>query len=140
MNQTNELRGYVTVRRFGGYALPVPIQNLLLRNYCAQNKLSYKLPLVETHLDDNYMYLNETIKKSTNHENIGMCSIYMFPRDKAKYKILKAEIDHKSLKFHFIFENNIVTSEDLDDCYYNASLRFLKGMNADQQRELGLLK
>jgi sporadic carbohydrate cluster protein (TIGR04323 family) len=140
MNQTNELRGYVTVRRFGGYALPVPIQNLLLRNYCEQNKLSYKLPLVETHLDDNYMYLNETIKKSTKHENIGMCSIYMFPRDKAKYKILKAEIDHKSLKFHFIFENNIVTSEDLDECYYNASLRFLKGMNADQLRELGLLK
>ena len=140
MNHNNELRGYVTVRRFGGYALPVPIQNLLLRNYCEQNKLSYKLPLVETHLDDNYMYLNETIKKSTKHENIGMCSIYMFPRDKAKYKILKAEIDHKSLKFHFIFENNIVTSEDLDECYYNASLRFLKGMNADQLRELGLLK
>ncbi len=140
MNHSNELRGYVTVRQFGGYALPVPIQNLLLRNYCEQNKLSYKLPLVETHLNNNYMYLNETIKKSTKHENIGMCSIYMFPKDNAKYKLLKAEIDRKLLTFHFIFENNIVTSEDLDEFYFNSSLRFLKGMNADQQRELGLLK
>jgi hypothetical protein len=64
----------------------------------------------------------------------------MFPKDNAKYKLLKAEIDRKLLTFHFIFENNIVTSEDLDEFYFNSSLRFLKGMNADQQRELGLLK
>ena len=59
MTQSNELQGYVTSRSFGGYCLPVPMQNLLLRNYCEQNNFNYKLPLVETTLANNYMYLND---------------------------------------------------------------------------------
>jgi sporadic carbohydrate cluster protein (TIGR04323 family) len=136
MTQSNELQGYVTTRSFGGYCLPVPMQNLLLRNYCEQNNFNYKLPLVETTLANNYMYLNETINKCSDFDHIGMCSIYMFPRDNAKYKLLKKEIDKRSLNFHFIFENTMIRSEELDQFYQDASLRFLNGINIEQQKNL----
>jgi|TARA_B110000037_G_C17099050_1_gene497238 sporadic carbohydrate cluster protein (TIGR04323 family) len=136
MTQSNELQGYVTSRSFGGYCLPVPMQNLLLRNYCEQNNFNYKLPLVETTLANNYMYLNETINKCSDFDHIGMCSIYMFPRDNAKYKLLKKEIDKRSLNFHFIFENTMIRSEELDQFYQDASLRFLNGINIEQQKNL----
>ena len=136
MTQSNELQGYVTSRSFGGYCLPVPMQNLLLRNYCEQNNFNYKLPLVETTLANNYMYLNETINKCSDFDHIGMCSIYMFPRDNAKYKLLKKEIDKRSLNFHFIFENTMIRSEELDQFYQDASLRFLNGINIEQQKDL----
>ena len=136
MTQSNELQGYVTSRSFGGYCLPVPMQNLLLRNYCEQNNFNYKLPLVETTLANNYMYLNETINKCSDFDHIGMCSIYMFPRDNAKYKLLKKEIDKRSLNFHFIFENTMIRPEELDQFYQDASLRFLNGINIEQQKNL----
>jgi sporadic carbohydrate cluster protein (TIGR04323 family) len=136
MTQSNELQGYVTSRSFGGYCLPVPMQNLLLRNYCEQNNFNYKLPLVETTLANNYMYLNETINKCSDFDHIGMCSIYMFPRDNAKYKLLKKEIDKRYLNFHFIFENTMIRSEELDQFYQDASLRFLNGINIEQQKNL----
>jgi sporadic carbohydrate cluster protein (TIGR04323 family) len=136
MTQSNELQGYVTSRSFGGYCLPVPMQNLLLRNYCEQNNFNYKLPLVETTLANNYMYLNETINKCNDFDHIGMCSIYMFPRDNAKYKLLKKEIDKRYLNFHFIFENTMIRSEELDQFYQDASLRFLNGINIEQQKNL----
>ena len=136
MTQSNELQGYVTSRSFGGYCLPVPMQSLLLRNYCEQNNFNYKLPLVETTLANNYMYLNETINKCSDFDHIGMCSIYMFPRDNAKYKLLKKEIDKRSLNFHFIFENTMIRSEELDQFYQDASLRFLNGINIEQQKNL----
>jgi sporadic carbohydrate cluster protein (TIGR04323 family) len=136
MTQSNELQGYVTSRSFGGYCLPVPMQSLLLRNYCEQNNFNYKLHIVETILANNYMYLNETIKKCNDFDHIGMCSIYMFPRDNAKYKLLKKEIDKRSLNFHFIFENTMIRSEELDQFYQDASLRFLNGINIEQQKNL----
>ena len=136
MTQSNELQGYVTSRSFGGYCLPVPMQSLLLRNYCEQNNFNYKLPLVETTLANNYMYLNETINKCSDFDHIGMCSIYMFPRDNAKYKLLKKEIDKRSLNFHFIFENTMIRSEELDQFYQDASLRFLNGINIKKKKNL----
>lgn len=124
-NNRLELTGYATVRKFAGYALPVPVQNLLLRGYCDEHNFNYRLPLVEIDLPNNYMYLHSTIDRCSKSANIGMCSIYMFPRETEKFLSLKTKIDKKKLRFHFIFENCVTTSDELAEFYYNSRLRYL---------------
>lgn len=124
-NNKLDLTGYATVRKFAGYALPVPIQNLLLRRYCEEHNFNYRLPLVEIDVPNNYMHLFSTIDRCSISDNIGMCSIYMFPREVEKFISLKKKIDKKKLQFHFIFENCVVSSEELSEFYFNSRLRFL---------------
>ena len=121
------LTGYVTVRKFGGYALPVPMKNKLLRAYAFENQFTYKLPLVETCILDNYMYLFDTIESCKNSSDIAMCSIYMFPKDANKFELLYSKISKKKLRFHFIFENSVISSDDIEEFYMNSRLRYLNG-------------
>ena len=129
-----QLTAYSTVREFGGYALPVPIQNQLLRSYCEKNGYVFKLSSSETYINNNYMYLNNLIDKSCNKANIGMCSIYMFPKEIEKYNAIEEKIINKELVFHFIFENAKILSKDLRKLYMNSRLRFLED-NSDESIE-----
>ena len=128
MNSKNKqlvLTGYATVRKFGGYAIPVPIQKRLLRDYCKEHKYIYGLPLVETYVPNNFMYLHHTIDSCSKLSNIGMCSIYMFPRETQKFNSLKARIEEKELRFHFLFENLVLEPSEIEEAYFNSRLRFL---------------
>ena len=135
MSNKLELTGYVSVRGFGGYALPVPIQNKLLRTYCNENNFIYRLPLVETCLSDNYMYLFNTIDRCLEFSNIGMCSIYMFPKDTRKFVLLMKKISKKKLKFHFIFENSVISSDEIEEYYLNSHLRYLENIDPQQIKD-----
>ena len=117
LNNNKKLIGYVTVRKFGGYALPVPIQNKLLKSYCEENKYTYVLPLCELYIIDSYMALNSTLKKCSHNAEIGMCSIFMFPRNKSKFEQIYKVIFEKKIVLHFIFENKIVTHSNLMEYY-----------------------
>ena len=120
------LTGYATVRKFGGYAIPVPIQNRLLRDYCKEQKYIYKLPLVETCLTNNFMHLHQTLDACTKLTNIGMCSIYMFPHETKKFNSLRSKIEEKELRFHFLFENIVVESSEIEEAYFDSRLRYLE--------------
>ena len=103
MSDKLTLTGYVSVKEFGGYALPVPIQNKLLKTYCNDNNFIYRLPMNETCLHENFMFLFSTINMASNNSNIGMCSIHMFPKNKSKFKLLLNKVIEKGFDGqHFI--------------------------------------
>ena len=131
MNDKLTLTGYVSVREFGGYALPVPIQNKLLRTYCNENDFIYRLPLNETYLPENYMYLFNTIDRVSDNSNIGMCSIHMFPKDNRKFVSLMKKISKKNLNFHFIFDNSVISSDDIGEYYLNSRLRYIDNIDLE---------
>jgi sporadic carbohydrate cluster protein (TIGR04323 family) len=56
------LKGYVTVRSFNRMAIPVPVQNMILRNYSQTMGMSYALPYGEHKYEDCYMQLFATLK------------------------------------------------------------------------------
>tara|TARA_B110000196_G_C21138870_1_gene662689 strand:- start:2016 stop:2435 length:420 start_codon:yes stop_codon:yes gene_type:complete len=123
--KTKELLGYSTVRSFGGYALPVPIQTQLLRTYCSDKNYIYKLSTVESYIKNNYMFLNTLIEEAPNQGDIGMCSVFMLPQ-KNKFEDMQKKIETKCLNFHFIFENSVVNYSDLWNFYMNSRLRFIQ--------------
>ena len=119
------LTGYVTVRKFAGYALPVPAQNKLLKSYCQQNNFLFKLPMCELYLPDNYMALNATLKSCQSNANVGMCSVYMLPRSKKKINLISEIVNNKNISFHFIFEDKLVKPNDFHEFYHYSWIRYI---------------
>ncbi len=109
--------GFVTVRKFKEFALPVPIQNKLLRDYASEKGMRYKLPNSEIVLEDNFMMMFETAKSIERNGNLGMCSIHMFPSNLEKLKKIVKLLKRKNITLHFIFENKVIHSEEIIDFY-----------------------
>ena len=56
-----DYRGYVTSRPFGGYSVPVPVQSLVLREYCQRKNFQYVLPVNENMFPHSYLVLEGLI-------------------------------------------------------------------------------
>ena len=128
--------GYVTVRSFNGYALPVPVQNRLLRNYAKDNNMIYVLPQCEMVTNENYMMLFDTLNSIEKNSDLGMCSIHMLPKNNKKFlKILKI-IKDKELLLHFMFEETIIKSNQLYEYYIENNINnLLQIKNKDYFRQ-----
>ena len=63
-------RGYVTSRPFGGLHIPVPVQALVLRDYCARNGYLYKLHANENVFPNSYMVLEGMIHELDRYEGL----------------------------------------------------------------------
>ena len=73
-------RGYVTSRGFGGYAIPVPVQSLVLRDYCQRKSYVYVLPVNENNFPHSYLVLEGMIQNLGDFEGVLMCSFHMLPQ------------------------------------------------------------
>ena len=78
--------GYVKNGQFGDYAMPVPFQNLILRDYAKKNGFIYVLPNNEICFENNYTIFNTLIQKLKKKSNIVCCSVFMLPNKKTEMK------------------------------------------------------
>jgi sporadic carbohydrate cluster protein (TIGR04323 family) len=108
-------RGYVTCRPFGGLHIPVPVQALVMRDYCARNGYMYKLHANENIFPHSYMVLEGMIKELDQYEGLLVTSIYMMPkRAERRREIYRAILD-KGASLHFVLEDFVVrTPADIE--------------------------
>lgn len=104
------LQGYVSVRPFGGVALPVPIQNLVLRNYCQQIGFLYALPMGEHKYEDCFMQLFATLNGAEKNSDIGFCSAHMLPTNNELMAKLQSIVTAKHLTLHCLFEGAVINT------------------------------
>ena len=125
--EIDTLRTYVSPRKFGSWRLPVPMQNILLRDYCEKNGKIIKLPANELCIDDSYMVLNMTLDSLEEKQGIAMCSIEMLPSQREQRKALLLRGLNMGSEWHFIFENIVISKrsdiEKLDMLDNIASLK-----------------
>jgi len=109
------LRGYVSHHEFGGMKIPVNIQNLVLRDYCARNNRMFKLSMNEYFFAGCYIQLEGVLKQLPNVEGVVMCSIFMLPKNDARRsEILNAFVE-QGAELHCIFESLVIkTKSDLE--------------------------
>ena len=70
-------RGYVTSRGFGEYRIPVPLQSLALRDYCARKGMQFILPANENNFPNSYLVLDGMVKGLAGYDGIVMCSVFL---------------------------------------------------------------
>lgn len=108
------LRGYVTARGFGPYLIPVPLQSLALRDYCARKKHVYVLPANENCFPHSYLILEGLISDLSAYEGIVMCSMHMLPRRAERRTRICRRVLDQGCSLHFVIEDFVMaTSADL---------------------------
>ena len=123
------LNGYVTVRPFGGFAIPVPVQNAILRDYAAGLGLIYALPHGEHMFENCHMQLYSAIKAAGLDGAVGMCSLFMMPQDAERFRpVAMTALDHR-VTLHCAFER-LTLARPSD--YAEARQRMLLRRHADR--------
>jgi sporadic carbohydrate cluster protein (TIGR04323 family) len=101
-------RGYVTSRPFGGLHIPVPVQALVLRDYCARNSYLYKLHANENVFPNSYMVLEGMINELDRYEGLLATSMFMMPkRSERRRRVYDAVLRHGA-SLHFVLEDMVV--------------------------------
>ena len=95
--------GYVSPSSFGGFCLPVPFQNQLLRARAADLKMSFGLGVGEVVLSGCFLGLFETLRVASAGDVIGCCSLEMLPRD-YRLDLLQQEMFDRTVQLDCLFE------------------------------------
>ena len=106
------IRGYVTVRPFGSMVIPVPVQNLVLRNFAAQQNAEFLLSINEHKFDNCFMQLFTAVNSSKKGGEIAMCSSSMLPQTQPALDELINQVIQKDITLHFVFENARAASKN----------------------------
>jgi sporadic carbohydrate cluster protein (TIGR04323 family) len=115
MSAHQGLRGYVTARGFGPYVIPVPVQSLALRDYCARKKFVYVLPGNENCFPHSYLVLEGLISDLSSYEGIVMCSMFMLPERAERRRRLCQRVFEQSCAIHLVVEDMVIAGpQDVD--------------------------
>ena len=107
-------RGYVSSREFGGLRVPVPIQALVLRDYCARKQLIYKLHVSENMFPHSYMVLEGLMKSLDGFEGVLMFSMFMLPERAARRARIYRQVFDLGIELHLVSEEmTIKVREDV---------------------------
>jgi sporadic carbohydrate cluster protein (TIGR04323 family) len=101
-------RGYVTSRPFGGLHIPVPVQALVLRDYCARNGFLYKLHANENIFPNSYMVLEGMINELDRYEGLLATSMFMMPKRAERRRKIYDTILRQDASLHFVLEDVVI--------------------------------
>jgi sporadic carbohydrate cluster protein (TIGR04323 family) len=104
------LRGYVTARGFGPYVIPVPVQSLALRDYCARKKMLYVLPANENCFPHSYLVLEGLIADLSAYAGIVMCSMHMLPQRPERRRRICERVFAQGCALHLVLEDFVVAA------------------------------
>jgi sporadic carbohydrate cluster protein (TIGR04323 family) len=99
------LRGYVTSREFGDARVPVPLQSLALRDYCARKGYLYKLHVNENMFPHSYLVLEGLERSLEVAQGIVMCSIFMLPERAGRRAQIYRQILDQGAELHLVLED-----------------------------------
>ena len=99
-------RGYVSSRDFGGLRIPVPVQALVLRDWCQRNGKIYKLHLNENSFPHSYMVLEGMVRNLDGLEGMLMVSMFMLPERRERRRMIDARFPVTKRLEDFSFADN----------------------------------
>ena len=110
-----KVRGYNFCRPFMGERAPQHVQNIVIREYCKKNKLSYLLSSTEYAMENAHLMLEQLLDELKSIDGIVAYSLFQLPEDKKlRSKVYKKILDLKK-EIHFSVEDlKITSSKDVE--------------------------
>ncbi|MDP3723053.1 MAG: hypothetical protein Q8R91_06110 [Candidatus Omnitrophota bacterium] len=105
-------RGYCTNAEFGGHRIPVPVQNLVLRDYVQRRNLLFRLSINELQFPNCYLQLLGLLPQLPALEGVIMCSLFMLPKDPEVRRTIYREFLKHGTSLHFVMENIVLQTAD----------------------------
>lgn len=113
-------RGYIASREVRGVVTPQQVQNLVIRDYAAKNKLHFLLSATEYSMPACYMMLEAVLSELENLEGIICFSMFMLPKRNERRREIYHKILDSGASLHGALEgivlktkNDIALFEDL---------------------------
>ena len=109
-----KVRGYIFSRSFMGERAPQHVQNIVIRDYCKKNNLSYLLSSTEYAMENCHLMLEQVLDELKFIDGVVAYSLFQLPEDqKLRSKIYKKILKLKK-EMHFSVEDlKISTQEDI---------------------------
>lgn len=104
-------RGYVSSREFGGLRIPVPVQALVLRDWCQRNGKIYKLHLNENSFPHSYMVLEGMVRNLDGLEGMLMVSMFMLPQRPERRRAIYDRVLEQGVDLRFVLEDMVIACE-----------------------------
>jgi sporadic carbohydrate cluster protein (TIGR04323 family) len=101
-------RGYVSCREFGGLRIPVPVQTIVLRDYCARKNFVYKLHVNENEFPHSYMVLDGMLNELDGLEGILVFSMFMLPERAERRRQVYRRVFEAGIELHIVLENFVI--------------------------------
>jgi sporadic carbohydrate cluster protein (TIGR04323 family) len=107
-----KVRGYIFSRTFMGERAPQHVQNIVIRDYCKKNKLSYLLSLTEYAMENCHLMLEQALNELKSLDGIIAYSLFQLPEDKKlRLKVYKKILKLKK-EIHFSVEGLKISNQD----------------------------
>lgn len=108
MRSRSGYRGYVSCREFGGFSIPVAVQTIVLRDYCARKGFIYKLHVNENEFPHSYMVLDAMLNELDGLEGILVFSMFMLPGRAQRRRAVYERLLQVGIELHLVLENFVV--------------------------------
>ena len=112
--------GYVNPSNSYGLSIPTTIQNLVIRDYCKRNHLSFRLSWHEVIDTATYPQLHSIVSQASEYSAVIAVSLFMLPEVKLRHRLL-LELLERECHFVAVLENieikNTERLKDIDDLF-----------------------
>jgi sporadic carbohydrate cluster protein (TIGR04323 family) len=107
-----KLKGYIFSRPFLGERVPQHIQNIVIRDYCAKNNITFLMSATEYTIEGSLYILSELIHNLKNYDGIVFYSLFQLPvKKKDRYSVYNSIIKNKK-QLHFVVEGMSVKNKN----------------------------
>ena len=106
-----KVRGYVFSRQFNFTRVPQHVQNIVIRDFCANNNLQYLLSATEYSMPNCYKILDSVLNKINEIDGIAFYSLFQLPTNYTKRNTVYKKLYNKNKTLHFAVENISVKSK-----------------------------
>jgi sporadic carbohydrate cluster protein (TIGR04323 family) len=101
-------RGYISSRPVSGGRVPQQVQNLVIRDYCADNNMHLLLSVAEYATADCYTMLEQVLKDSAKNQGVVLYSLFQLPQHhSARNRIYDAILENE-MELHMAVEGLVI--------------------------------
>ncbi len=104
--------GYIASRMIGDSRVPQHIQNMVIREYCRQRGLTFKLSATEYAVPHCYLMLEKLVDELPAHDGIVAYSMFMLPRRAERRRALYDRILSAGCALYAACEDLALTCEE----------------------------
>jgi sporadic carbohydrate cluster protein (TIGR04323 family) len=104
-------RGYIGSRPVLGSRTPQAVQNLVVRDYCQRNGLTYLLSAAEYRMPGCYMMLNEVLAELPRVEGIVCYTLFMLPDAAERRREIYRRVLEAKASLHAALEAQVLRTQ-----------------------------
>ncbi|MCG6969233.1 MAG: sporadic carbohydrate cluster protein, LIC12192 family [Gammaproteobacteria bacterium] len=105
-------RGYISSRPVAGGRVPQQVQNLVLRDYCADNNIHLLLSVTEYAVADCYTMLEQVLRDAAKNQGVVLYSLFQLPQSPVARSRIYQIVLENNMELHLAVEGLVIKDQD----------------------------